>query len=73
MIADEQLYPDSVGYKAEFVAMTYRWRPAFAWWESLTDEQHAAWQRHSKSFTMHDACVAWSEGERDRQRRESHE
>ena len=30
MIADDQHYPDSARYKAEFVAMTYQWRPAFA-------------------------------------------
>ena len=73
MISDEQLYPDSAGYKAEFVTMTYRWRPAFAWWEGLTNEQQAAWLRRSKSFTMHDAYAAWSKDERERQRRESHE
>ena len=71
MIADDSRYPDSAGYKAEFVAMAYRWRPVFAWWEGLTDEQQAAWQRRSKSFTMHDAYADWSEGERERQRREA--
>ncbi len=51
--------------------MTYRWRPAFAWWEGLTDEQQAAWKRRSKNFTMYDAYADWSEGERERQRREA--
>jgi hypothetical protein len=70
MITDDQRYPDSAGYQAEFVAMAYRWRPAFAWWEAMTDEQQDAWLRRQKRYTMHDAYADWAESERERQRRE---
>jgi hypothetical protein len=71
MIADDSRYPDSAGYKAEFVAMAYRWRPALAWWEAMTEEQQDAWLRRQKRYTMHDAYADWAESERERQRRET--
>jgi hypothetical protein len=73
LIADCNSYPETLGYKAEFETIIKQWRPEFAWWESLTEAQRAAWQRRSKPFTPAEAYQEWREEERRRERPNEHE
>ena len=71
LIAESCSFPDGLGYKDQFLALVEKWRPEFAWWNSLDDSQRAVWLRRSKPFTPTDAYKEWLAAEGSSERKES--
>lgn len=55
LIASASSYPDTLGYKEDFREIIRDWRPAFAWWDSLTETQQAGWLKTKRAITPAEA------------------
>lgn len=61
LIATIRSYPDALGFKADFGNLVALWRPAYDWWETLTEQEQAAWKRRTRPLTEREAYAEWWE------------